>query len=447
VIKEFNKIKDFDRILIVGRGPTSRFSKDYISNKTFTIGFHNNLIPYDYNYTKASYVKFKSIVGEKATQVGSTRYELDVLLKFIDLVAGKIEVLILGFDFNSNNEDDDLEKEIRSVDQTQRKVDIDSQLIVYKRTKNLYKNLKVKRIGFDHNCDINPKTKIEIPVLDNMIEIVAEITTNHFGDSSKLVKLIEGASRAGAHSVKLQKRDIHKIYSESELKAPFKSPYGKTFYDYRKQIELSDDQIELAIKTSQKLGIKLFFSVLDVESYKYILDFGIDRIKLPSTISRNKELLEYVSKNHRGELVISTGMTDMDYESYIISHFKDVDKLFLLQCVSSYPTYFADSNLSVINRYKELSKIHPKIIPGYSSHDIGSLGSCMAIACGARMIEKHVKTGVNSWAHFDDTALDIETGFVDFCDEVKRASMYLGDSEKKIIESEHHKYYFGTNTN
>ena len=109
---------------------------------------------------------------------------------------------------------------------------------------------------------------------------------------------------------------------------------------------------------------------------------------MPSTISRNKELLEYVSKNHRGELVISTGMTDMDYESYIISHFKDVDKLFLLQCVSSYPTYFADSNLSVINRYKELSKIHPKIIPGYSSHDIGSLGSCMAIACGARMIEK-----------------------------------------------------------
>ena len=47
-----------------------------------------------------------------------------------------------------------------------------------------------------------------------------------------------------------------------------------------KQIELSDDQIELAIKTSQKLGIKLFFSVLDVESYKYILDFGIDRIKI-----------------------------------------------------------------------------------------------------------------------------------------------------------------------
>ena len=64
----------------------------------------------------------------------------------------------------------------------------------------------------------------------------------------------------------------------------------------------------------------------------------------------------------------------------------------------------------------------------------------MALACGAKMIEKHVKTGINSWAHFDDTALDIDTGFVDFCDEVKRASMYMGDSEKRIISSEHHKY-------
>jgi hypothetical protein len=71
------------------------------------------------------------------------------------------------------------------------------------------------------------------------------------------------------------------------------SPFGNTFYDYRKGIELSDDQIDLAIKTSNKLGLKVFFSVLDIESYKSIIDFGLTRVKLPSTISRNKELLNY----------------------------------------------------------------------------------------------------------------------------------------------------------
>ena len=440
MIREFINIKKFDRILIVGRGPTSRFQEDYSSDRTFTIGFNNNSNSYDYNYTKDSYLKFKSILDVNAIDVGSTKYELDILLKVIDLMIDKMEVLIIGFDFNSNNEDDDLNKEIRTSNLIQRKVDIDSQLIVYKRTKNTYKNLKLKRVGFDHNCDINPKTKSEVPVSTNLVEIVAEITTNHFGDSDNLIKLIEGAARAGANSVKLQKRDIQKLYSKSELKATYMSPFGNTFYDYRKGIELSDDQIDLAIKTSNKLGLKVFFSVLDIESYKSIIDFGLTRVKLPSTISRNKELLNYVSENHTGELVISTGMTDMNYESFITSRFKKVDKLFLLQCVSSYPTYFSDSNLSVINRYKELSKIYPKIIPGYSSHDIGSLGSCMALACGAKMIEKHVKTGINPWAHFDDTALDIDTGFVDFCDEIRRASMYLGEPEKRIIKSEHHKY-------
>lgn len=438
-IKEINN-SNFNRVLIIGRGPSSRFKEEYIDEKTFTIGFHNFSNSYNFNYTKNSYSQCKSLVGVEAINVGSTKYELDVLLKLLDLNVNRIDILLIGFDFNSNNEDDDLNKKVRTNNLIQRKVDIDSQLIVYKRTKSSYKNLQIKKIGFDHNCDINPKTKKEIPVSNDLVEIVAEITTNHFGDTGKLIKLIEGAAKAGAHSIKLQKRNIHKLYSKNELNSPYKSPFGTTFYDYRKGIELSDEQINLAIITCKKLGIKIFFSVLDIESYESIKDFGITRVKLPSTISRNKQLLEYVSQNHTGELVISTGMTDMNYEKFITSRFQKVDKLYLLQCISSYPTYFSDSNLSVISRYKELSKTYPKIIPGYSSHDIGSLGSCMALACGAKMIEKHVKTGITPWAHFDDTALDIDTGFIDFCDEIKRASMYLGDSKKRIISSEHHKY-------
>ena len=103
MIREFINIKKFDRVLIVGRGPTSRFQEDYSSDRTFTIGFHNNLNSYDYNYTKDSYLKFKSILDVNAIDVGSTKYELDILLKVIDLMIDKMEVLIIGFDFNSNN--------------------------------------------------------------------------------------------------------------------------------------------------------------------------------------------------------------------------------------------------------------------------------------------------------------------------------------------------------
>ena len=140
MIREFKNINKFDRILIIGRGPTSRFKDDYSLDGTFTIGFHNNSNSFDYNFTKDSYLEFNSIINVNAIDVGSTKYELDILLKVLDLMIDKMEVLIIGFDFNSNNEDDDLNKEIRADNLVQRKVDIDSQLIVYKRTKNTFKN-------------------------------------------------------------------------------------------------------------------------------------------------------------------------------------------------------------------------------------------------------------------------------------------------------------------
>ena len=56
------------------------------------------------------------------------------------------------------------------------------------------------------------------------------------------------------------------------------------------------------------------------------------------------------------------------------------------------------------------------------------------------MIEKHVKIGSKSWAHFDDTALDLDYEFKSYINDLRSTEIYLGNDKKKIYPSETHKY-------
>ena len=66
----------------------------------------------------------------------------------------------------------------------------------------------------------------------------------------------------------------------------------------------------------------------------------------------------------------------------------------------------------------------------------------MAVAAGARMIEKHVKLGTVSWSHFDEVALDLGTDdFKSFVKDIRQAEAINGKSDKMIAKAEHHKYW------
>ena len=154
-----------------------------------------------------------------------------------------------------------------------------------------------------------------------------------------------------------------------------------------------------------------------------------------------KNFHKQVADEFQGPIVISTGYTDKSYEDYILKTFAANKNIYLLHCISAYPTPMNDCNVSVVKHYTELSKLFPSVIPGYSSHDMGSIGSMLAVASGARMIEKHVKMGDVEWVHFDTVALDLKTdSFKNFVKDIRNAELILGSAEKKIMPSEHHKY-------
>ena len=273
------------------------------------------------------------------------------------------------------------------------------------------------------------------------VDIVAELTTNHFGDRFRLEKMIRASKAAGATYVKLQKRDVDSFYTPEQLAAPYASPFGKTFRDYRNQLELSKDDFAFVDALCHDLDIGWFASVLDEPSFHLMMEIGVPMVKLPSTISEHRDYLNFVANNYKGSVVLSTGMTDESYEKFVTESFGNCDRIYLLQCNSAYPTPLEHCNIGVVRHYHNLSKQNPSIVPGYSSHDHGWKASALAVAAGARMLEKHVKLGNTEWAHFDAVAVDLTTdAFREYVSHIREAEMIMGSDRKAINDSEHHKY-------
>jgi len=365
------------------------------------------------------------------------------------------DVFLVGMDFNPHQGYS--EKAKRKFDpkiDTSRALSVESQEYFLKHAIYLLKNsaIRVSHVG---NREFSTLTPTEVNVKfglkpihlergeseEQEVLITAEVTTNHFGDRKRLETLIRESKAAGADFVKFQKRDVDSFYSQSQLEAEYLSPFGITFADYRHALELDLEDFGFIDGLCRELGIGWFLSVLDRPSYDFVKTLNPRLIKLPSTISEHKDYLEHVASDYRGDLVLSTGMTDHNHESWVLRTFTSQNRLYLLHANSAYPTPEEHCNIAVVRHYSLLSESNPKIIPGWSSHDPGWLGSALAVAAGARMVEKHVKLGNTDWAHFDSVALDVSTGaFKEYVSAIRRAQKIVGSSKKAITASEHHKY-------
>jgi sialic acid synthase SpsE len=420
---------------------------------------HDVLPPVPFEYDDEDLTTFRLELDEFYDE----SFALANALKMARILAAfkkkKLKVYVLGFDFST--EKGDVSK-LLGVDYAQNKEDrnlvVHSHESTYLQFEKYFEDnpaIELNHVGtkdysrytvgqfkelFGSNISVKQteptKTKSE-----NRVLIVAELTNNHLGDINRLVEMVERAKAAGADLIKIQKRDVDSFYSPEKLSGYYWSPFGKTLRDYRKGVELDEKKLHILDETCSSLGIEWFCSVLDFASFETIKKFKPRLVKIPSTISNHRDFHQQIADAFQGPIVISTGFTDKSYEDYVLKTFRRSEQIYLLHCISAYPTAMNDCNVAVVKHYEELSKKYPTIIPGYSSHDIGSMASVLAVASGARMLEKHVKLGDVEWVHFDKVALDLKTdSFKKYIDDVRDAEIILGSSEKKILESEHHKY-------
>lgn len=455
------KLKSNNKIILIGRGFTTNYfvrNFDKIYKKgDLLIGFNTIELgkKIDFLYTNKkikkkkniNYIYYKEILKKlkrvDRIRIGTIELSVYPLFHYINNnLKKKIKLLTWGFDFSTPHKLNDFSNKIFHENYEQREINIIAQKRAFFKVQEKFENITFLNHGYNLFSDINPKSAISKKLsTTNKIKIVAEVTTNHFGENDLIKKFIKLSAKAGANYVKFQKRNVDTFYTKIELNKKYSSPFGTTFRDYRKKLELNIKQIELIIGECKKFNIKPLFSVLDIESFNVIKKYNFDYIKLPSTISKDKKFLNYVSKNlNKKKIIISTGMEDHKYFDFIVRKFSRFKEVIVLHCTSSYPTFLSDINIGIIRYLSNLSKKFKYITPGFSSHDLIDEASMMAVSSGAKMIEKHVKFGQSDWAHFNDTAIDIETDFVEFVKKIRRAELIYGNEKKKVLASEHHKY-------
>ena len=269
---------------------------------------------------------------------------------------------------------------------------------------------------------------------NSSVYIIAEIGINHQGNIDIAKKLISQAKDAGADAVKFQKRSISRILTEEGLNMPYnnRNSFGKTYGEHKRKLELTKNEFEELQYFSKNNQIDFSASGWDEESIDFLVNLNIPFIKMASADLSNFPLLEYTAKKGK-PIILSTGMADMILVRNgvdLISKYNQ--NIAIMQCTSTYPSQFHEINLNVIATYL---REFPKSIIGYSGHELGIAIPGVAVALGAKIIERHFT--LDRTMKGGDHAASLEPhGFAKMVRDIRHIENAMGISEKKIQESE-----------
>lgn len=221
--------------------------------------------------------------------------------------------------------------------------------------------------------------------------IIAEAGVNHNGDIALAKRLIEVAAEAGVDMVKFQTFSADRLATGSASKAEYQSQStgeSESQHAMLRRLELSRDMHHVLIEHCRTHGIRFFSTGFDVESLDFLVELGLDLIKVPSGEITNLPYLRRVAV-HGKPVILSTGMASLgDIESALAVLEQggiDREHITVLHCNTEYPTPMADVNLRAMRNIGQAFEV----AVGYSDHTAGIDVAIAAVALGATVIEKH----------------------------------------------------------
>ncbi|MFH1530203.1 MAG: pseudaminic acid synthase [Pseudomonadota bacterium] len=222
------------------------------------------------------------------------------------------------------------------------------------------------------------------------VYIIAEVSANHGGSFERAREMIRAARDAGADAVKLQTYTADTMTLDSDA-APFVIRQGtiwdgRTLHDlYQEAFTPWEWQPELK-KWADSLGISLFSTPFDATAADFLEGMGVGAHKIASFEITDIPLIEYVAAKGR-PMIISTGIAEEEDIREALAACRRVgnEEIALLKCTSSYPAPLDGMNLRMI---PDLAARFG-VISGLSDHSLGAEAPVVAVALGARIIEKH----------------------------------------------------------
>ena len=226
--------------------------------------------------------------------------------------------------------------------------------------------------------------------LNNKVFIVAELSANHNGSLDIALETIRAAKRAGADAIKLQTYTPDSITLDSE-KEDFVIRNdsiwdGQKYYDLYKKAFTPWSWHKKLFEEANKLGLICFSSPFDRTAVDFLEELNNPIYKVASFEITDIPLISYIASKGK-PVIISTGIASMNDIDLAIKACKDVGnkQIFLLKCVSSYPSSIEESNLVMVRDLAERYKVKT----GLSDHTLGIIAPVVAVSQGAKIIEKH----------------------------------------------------------
>ena len=193
------------------------------------------------------------------------------------------------------------------------------------------------------------------------LEIIAEIHPQHGGDMGVAREMIREAKRNGADVAKFQ------LYDAEALLGPA--------WAY---LELGRDDVRRLKAWCDQDGIEFMASVFDRERLGWCEELDVARYKIASgTVAKDPDLCGAVLDQGK-ETIVSLGHWDG-----LEKPFGQEDRIHYLYCKAKYPAFYEDM-ADFPDDFDAAG------LAGYSDHTLGIELPLLAIARGARIIEKHM---------------------------------------------------------
>jgi len=269
---------------------------------------------------------------------------------------------------------------------------------------------------------------MKIGPLDTRQEVVviAEVGNNHEGDFSLAREMIGLAASAGANAVKFQT-----IIPEYLV-----SSHDRRRIEQLGRFQFSFDQFTQLSEVAREENVLFLSTPFDLEGARF-LDSMVPAFKVSSGDNTFYPLLEFLAGTGK-PIIMSTGIADFDAIKQSKECIENIwesegirGDLALLHCISSYPVPPGEAHLLFIRKLEEIAAT-----VGYSDHTLGIEAAVLAVALGARIIEKHFTIDKNH-SDFRDHQLSADPDeFATMVRRIRDTQLMLGDTDKSTRDGE-----------
>lgn len=268
----------------------------------------------------------------------------------------------------------------------------------------------------------------------NTCFIIAELSANHGGSLEIAKETVRAAKRAGADAIKLQTYTADTITLNVKT-ADFKIKQGTAWdgqylYDLYKGASLPWEWHKDLFDLAKEEGLVCFSSPFDNTAVDFLETLNTPIYKVASFEITDIPLIKYMASKQK-PMIISTGIAEIEDIELAIEACKAVgnNDITILKCTSAYPAAPEDANLLTIEDIAQRFGVNS----GLSDHTMGIEAPMIAVALGAKMIEKHFildKSIGGADAHF---SLD-EKEFKQMVDAVRLTEKLMGKVDYEMTD-------------